>query len=219
MVSSNIIQRTFFIKYEIYSGTAFTFERNNRQYLVSTSHTFPFSENGQSIDFLLMRNNSWLTISSRIFLHPNSSVDIAVLELPEDISPRHPINFGTKALFLSQDAFFLGFPYGKFMEDTTYLNNGFPIPFVKKGIFSTISFYNKDLKMLYLDGMNNPGFSGGPCIFNPIGGGTTPTICGVVKGYLPHEIDVKTPLGVYTFEENSGLIEVHSIDHLDEIKF
>jgi hypothetical protein len=56
----------------------------------------------------------------------------------------------------------------------------------------------------------------GPCVFIRHGE-TDPRICGVVKGYLPHEIEVKTPIGTYNFQENSGLVEVHSIKHVDEI--
>ncbi|MDH5414823.1 MAG: serine protease [Nitrospirota bacterium] len=218
MVPSNILQRTFYIRYEIYLGTGFTFERNGIQYLATTSHTFPFTEDRQELDFSIMRNNDWQVIHSKIYKHTEKSVDIVALTLSQDISPRHPINMGTNNLFLSQDAFFLGFPFGKFMEDTAYLNNGFPIPYVKKGIFSTIPFKLKNLELLYIDGINNPGFSGGPCVFIPHGQ-TVPSICGVVRGYLPHEIEVKTPFGNYTFEENSGLVEVHSINHLNEITF
>lgn len=217
MVTSNILQRTFYIKYETFSGTGFTFERNGVQYLATTSHTFPFTENGQELNFSIMRNNEWIDMESRIYKHTERSVDIVALTLPRDISPRNLINMATD-LFLSQDAFFLGFPFGKFMEDVSYINNGFPIPYVKKGIFSTVPFNHKNVELIYIDGTNNPGFSGGPCVFIPHGQ-TVPTICGVVKGYLPHEIDVKTPFGGYVFEENSGLVEVHSIRHLNEITF
>ena len=218
MITSNTLQRTFYIKYSKFLGTGFTFERNQVQYLVTTGHTFPFTEHNQNVEFMIMHNNKWEVINSKIYKHHDINVDIVVLCLPNDISARLPMYVGTNTLIYAQDCYFLGFPYGKFIEDSDYINKGYPIPFVKKGIFSTIPFKKENLELFYVDGLNNPGFSGGPCIFYPVGQ-TTPSVAGVVKGYFPHIIDVKTPLGEYTFEENSGLVEVHSIKHLSEIEF
>ncbi|MGC4099770.1 serine protease family protein [Ferruginibacter sp.] len=223
MVTRSVLQRTFYIKYQVsdqYStlGTAFTFEINNVQYLATTSHSFTFTEHCQELDILIMRNNEWETIHSKIFKHPKKAVDICILALPNDLSPRHFVEMTDKGVQLGQDTFFLGFPYGKFMD--VEINNDYPIPFVKKGIFSSILIGGQnpppDVYSFYLDAMNNPGFSGGPCCFIPAGK-NLPAICGIIKGYHPHEIEVKTPLGNYTFEENSGLVEVHSIHHLFEI--
>lgn len=218
MVTSNIIQRTFYIKYQNYLGTGFTFERNGTQYLASVKHIFSLAESGQHIEFSLMRNNEWITVNSIIQKHKTKSVDIAILSLPEDISPRHPIELSIEGMTMSQDAFFLGFPLGHFMEDTNYLNNGYPIPFVKQGIVSTIPITKDGLQLFYLDALNNPGFSGGPCVAFP-NNNQLPRIYGITKGYLPDPIDVNTPFGNYGFESNSGLVEIHSINHLKEIVF
>lgn len=222
MIARNILQRTFHIKYQVDSeavfstlGTAFTFEREGKQYLATASHSFPFTEHEQTLDFLVMFKNNWICINSKIYKHPNKHVDIVALALPKDISPRLEIKMIGKGLIIGQDCFFLGFPYGKFMEAKD-ANNGYPLPFAKKGICSSIIRDDDNVVRFYLDGMNNPGFSGGPGIFVP-SGEESPAIFGVVKGYLPHEVEVKTPFGQYSFEENSGIVEVHSIAHLDEI--
>lgn len=61
---------------------------------------------------------------------------------------------------------------------------------------------------LYLDGINNPGFSGGPVIASQLGIGGHMAIVGVISGY-------RTNAGTFLFEdmdtgllarENSGLI-------------
>ena len=39
------------------------------------------------------------------------------------------------------------------------------LPFLKKGIMSAIDSQNPDAIVVYIDGFNNPGFSGGPVIF------------------------------------------------------
>ena len=165
MVNTHSLYRTFYIRYQIYLGTAFTFERDAIQYLATVGHIFPHAQNGDEIEFSIMQNNARINFNSKIFKHPDLAVDIAILTLPNDISNRYPINLSIANLKLSQETYFLGFPLGRFMEDTSYLNNGYPIPFVKKGIFSSLPFHKDGLQLMYIDGMNNPGFSGGPCIF------------------------------------------------------
>jgi hypothetical protein len=216
MITTNILQRTFYIRNQQYLGAGFTFEKNDSQYLASVSHTFPFTEHGQQIEFSIMRGADWVTMSGNILKHPNPDVDIVIIALTSDISPRLPITLAMQELILGREAFFLGFPLGNFMEDTQYLNDGYPIPFVKKGIVSTMPIKKNDLLLFYLDGINNPGFSGGPCVFPRVGAGG-PIVCGIIKGYLPQKIEVNTPFGDYGFNANSGLIEVHSINHLHEI--
>ena len=223
MVTSAILQRTFHIKYDyapghaFTTGTAFTFEQENVQFLATTAHTFPYVENRAELYFSVMRHGEWHAVKSKIFIHPITRIDIAVLTLPADISPRHEIELGVGQLFLSQDAYFLGFPYQKFMLDTEDVNNGFPFPYVRRGSFATIPFRQDELELIYVDGTNNPGFSGGPCVFNKIGS-QQHTVCGLVKGYFPHEVQIETPFGdKYFFNANSGLVEVHSIRHLLEM--
>jgi hypothetical protein len=216
MVTRVILERTIFIKYQIYTGSAFTFERNEIQYLATARHLFPFIENHEKVTFSIKWKNEWHEIPSRIHKHPNDLVDIVILELPQDLSPRREMKLSAADVFLSQDAFFVGFPLGRYMEDANFINDGYPLPYVKKGIFSALMF-NVVPHIMYLDGINNPGFSGGPCVYR-LQDEKIPTICGVVKGYVPHQIEVKTPFGSYPFTENSGLVEVHSISHLDEIE-
>jgi hypothetical protein len=216
MITANILQRVFFVKYENYTGTAFTYERNNIQYLISTLHTFPFLTNKQEINFYISRNSSWMDLKGQCFIHPSSDVDIVVIKLPYDISPRHPVGYSTEGMYLSDDAYFMGYPYGSYMTGVNHLNNGFPLPFVKKATISTLEIKKGLSEIIYLDGINNPGFSGGPCVFRK-GNTNDISVIGVVKGYIPNEIEINHPLGSYKYNENSGIIEVHSIKNLDGI--
>jgi hypothetical protein len=215
MVYSNIYQRTFFIKYDRYNGTAFTFERDGVQYLASTGHTFPYVTNGQQIQYFIYRNNNWIEMEGYIYLHPNSQVDICIISLPRDISQRHPIILTSVGMALSMDVYFLGFPYGRFMDVAQPVNSGYPIPYVKKGIISSFSVID-GVEIIFLDGMNNPGFSGGPCIYMKRNT-TIPVVIGIIKGYVPNEIQFNSPLGPITYNENSGIVDVQSIKYLDDI--
>ena len=71
-------------------------------------------------------------------------------------------------MIYGQDAYFLGFPYGLKSEYEDF-NNNFPVPFVKKAIVSSLDT-DKDCnrQIIFLDGHNNPGFSGGPVVFTEL---------------------------------------------------
>ncbi|WKN30317.1 hypothetical protein PZB74_15235 [Porifericola rhodea] len=217
MITSNILQRVFFVKYEKYKGTAFTYERDKTQYLVSVSHTFPYLNNEQEITYSIFQNNKWTELKGTIYKHPSPNADVVMISLSSYISPLHPIEYSVKGLSLSGDAYFLGFPYGKYMEDYNNLNNGYPLPFVKRALISTLDVKKEDIPVIYLDGMNNPGFSGGPCVFKKPNSNDL-VVFGVIKGYMPNIVKVNSPFGEFEYTENSGIIEVHSINLLNGIK-
>ena len=111
---------------------------------------------------------------------------------------------------------FLGFPYLEIDPAFKEINNGYPQPFVKKGIVANMS-----PGLLFLDGHNNPGFSGGPVVFN------TPQsrdykIAGVVSGYRATSQPVKEheqDSSSITFDENAGIVVAYSINFaIDLIK-
>jgi hypothetical protein len=66
-----------------------------------------------------------------------------------------------------QDVFFAGFPFGLFTGGAN-INDLYPVAFVKKGIMSA-SANEKGATTIYIDGHNNPGFSGGPIVFRDFG--------------------------------------------------
>lgn len=78
--------------------------------------------------------------------------------------------------------FFAGFPYGLFTSGVN-VNDLYPIAFVKKGIMSASSA-EKGATMIFLDGHNNPGFSGGPIVYRDLDRNTfVYKLAGVVSGF------------------------------------
>ena len=73
----------------------------------------------------------------------------------------HPLSTSDAGIIFGQDVCFLGFPYCLHTE-LGEVNRNFPLPFIKK---STFSASDDKWNVLYLDGDNNPGFSGGPVVF------------------------------------------------------
>jgi hypothetical protein len=113
-----------------------------------------------------------------------------------------------------QRIFFLGYPWG---FETRYEDQPEGrVPFIKSGVMSAL-VTEGGVKHLYLDGHNNPGFSGGPVVFNKEGDSRQPHFCGVIAGY-PAE-----PQEVYKGDKldpdliamaNSGIVVATDIEHV-----
>jgi S1-C subfamily serine protease len=191
-VSSNILQRVFLIKYGQKFGSSFTIDVQNRQYLVTARHIVNGIKDGDSIE--IFHDNQWKSVKVKPLYTEPSKVDIVVLVLPMQISPSHPLELSSSGLFVSQNTYFLGFPYGLNMEGKT-LNNGYPLPFVKQGICSAFYFSPNKFTVIFVDGINNPGFSGGPMVYVDQ---TTKklTVAAVVSAYRSQEDKVLRKLSL-----------------------
>lgn len=203
-------------------GSAFTIERDGRQYLISARHLIKEIKDDDSIELLNKGNWSSYTVK-RIAVEP-PSVDIAVLALPLPLPETFPIKTDGSAI-LSEELYFLGFPYGLMIPGVVQ-NSGFHLPLVKRGIVAGLG-QEQGVRFLLLDGHNNPGFSGGPIVrSNP---GQTPVIIGVVSGYrhsdepiylqqYPNESQPK-PSELY-YRENTGIVVgigiKHALDAIDK---
>ena len=118
----------------------------------------------------------------------------------------------TDGVTMGQQVWFLGYPFG--LGSPVSSDNRTLIPFMKRGAMSAIDYTNPDAIVLYIDGFNNPGFSGGPIIFWSFTKHAY-QIIGVVRGYQEDTAKVlingqhaDTPLLV-----NSGILIGYSIDH------
>lgn len=211
-VTTNILQRAFQLQSENGMGTCFTIDVDNRQYLVTARHNVNTIVDCAEIN--IKHNKIWKILDVTLVGHCEGEIDISVLAAKRQLSPTHPINIGEDGVVLGQDLYFLGFPYG-LTNEAGELNNNFPLPLVKKAIFSGMPRTSDD-KLFLLDGHNNPGFSGGPVIFHPQNG--TPndiSILGVISGYINRMMpiyldDKESPL---RFGYNTGIIRSYSITH------
>lgn len=111
-----------------------------------------------------------------------------------------------------QDVFFLGYP--------SFDNNLFAaqdtsfgiLPLVKKAVFPGGRRVN-NYYLTFLDGHNNPGFSGGPIVFHDTFSDRN-CIMGIISGYF-HESKFTKKGGVPTqdyVKENSGIIACYTIE-------
>jgi len=200
MVSSNIIQRVLFVRYRDNVGTGFTIEKEDKQYLVSAKHVFPGLTQPDEIS--VFKDGDWRKITVDPLFCKDNDIDIVAFDIGDKIiTPNNEVQIGTGGdFFASQDAYFLGFPYG-LSTDSGEINNKYPFPFIKKCI---ISAFNK--QTIYLDGHNNRGFSGGPVV--TVDSGNAIKIIGVVSGFLGDDQN-KT--------ENSGIFYANRISFITEV--
>ena len=212
ILTTNIVQRVFCLFYGNSYGTCFTLDFEGRQYIATAKHVVQNIKDEDTV--LILQESQRKTMPVKLVGHTAGPADISVLATNLQLSPTHPVSLSSEGAFMSGDVYFLGFPY-RYSSEGGEWNNNFPIPFVKKGILSAV---NAKTGELYLDGHNNPGFSGGPVVYMD---GKKPVVIAVVSAYKaePKAIygeGMKT--GLFS-DENTGIVIAHKIEHaLDLIK-
>lgn len=215
LITSNVLQRVYLIKYGSKYGTAFTIEVDNKQYLITAKHNLPAIK-AENVTIEMFQEKTWKKLEIKVVKIKNSKVDIIILAPPFQLSPVRPFHPTLDDVIVSQDLYFLGFPYMINFDDKG-LNRKFPLPFIKKGILSALDISKKKGTILYIDGHNNPGFSGGPIVF----WNTAKKqfhVGGVIQGYRAEKSKVysqKGDTGLETYT-NTGIIIGYSIDHAVE---
>jgi hypothetical protein len=222
MVPSEILQKVFFIKYGNSTGTCFLVSIDSCDYLITAKHIFPNTTPLKTpVDIEILHNSGWKKFKPNLLFHSNPNIDIAVLDLKSNAVKKIAFDIGSKNFYLSQECFFLGFPFGIRIDDTKEgsRNNGFPLPFVKKAIISAFSSDSIATTQIFLDGHNNSGFSGGPVVISNLGTGHAHKmrIIGVISAYLSEDKIIKTPYGDLINRENSGIVLSYAFDHVYEI--
>ena len=225
--TTNVVQKTFLIMQNGRSGTAFAIENDGREYLVTARHVIRNA--GAPIEIL--HDKKWKRLPVNGTFRHSDEPDVATITLNVQIAPRHATQTTTAGVVMGQDMTFLGFPFG--WNNTQFgFNNGYPIPFVKAAALSAVVKNGANV-VVYLDGHNNPGFSGGPIVADrdpkdALDSG--PKIIGIVSGFppekTPHPSEFDPPLtslGGFPVRDdhvhptNSGFVKGYSIEHAVEL--
>jgi len=199
------------------SGTCFYMPLDGRHYLVTAKHLFTSS---LTVSKDIWVKGSWQQIDGRVICQQGSEIDIVAIEVAE-LGIFHRVDsvvYASDGTLLSAEAFFLGFPYG--IRNERVKGQVWPAPLVKKAVISGIAEDTDGNAVgFYLDGHNNPGFSGGPCVTATAKGSWQ--IFGVVSSYLPQREILYDERGNerMVLLENSGIFVCHNIDGIiDEIR-
>ena len=220
MITTNIIHRTFHIRWNDSTGTGFTVDRGSKQYLVTARHVVHGIESGNAIN--VYHDNEWKSLVVNVVGIGKGDVDVAVLACSVRLSPSHPLIASEAQLGYGQPVSFLGYPFGG-DAGGEQINRGVPLPFVKSGIVSAIEF--GEVSRIFLDAHGNKGFSGGPVVFVPYGRPRNEfRVAGIVSFYpIPELVPIvdrngntitdrrRKPIGYV--KENPGFVVAIGIKH------
>lgn len=212
MITANIYHRTYRIRVNQSYGTCFAIDVDQRQYLITAKHVVNGLPNHGQV--AIFYQNDWYPITvSRVGELPGTT-DLSILAPDVQLTPRRPLplNPSSDGIVFGQDVYFLGFPYNLF-ADIGEMNRNFPLPFVKKAILSSMSKDENDVQRFFLDGHNNPGFSGGPVVFKKPGENEY-SVASVISGYRYERSPIYRGESATPFEhrDNTGIVISYDID-------
>ena len=199
IVTTNALQRTLFIKKDDSLGTAFTVDRDDRQYIVTARHVVDGIASNDVIE--IRHEQQWKQAQVELVGVGDDQVDVTILTCGALMTPTHPLEPSSSGLAHGQPVAFLGFPYG-WDSGAERINNGYPMPFVKAGIVSAIIFGSTS--RIYIDAHGNPGFSGGPLVFTQPGQPIRYKVAGVISD---------SPQDPIT-KDHAGFVRAISIEHV-----
>ena len=213
-VTPNLIYRTFMIKHPVTGGgSGFFIEHNGQQYIISAAHLLPGFKTDEKLTIVnpITLDDLQVTITDVITTGSN---DVIVLkptqELFEPLS-RFPVEVASGInFFIGESVFFAGYPLGT--EVTMLINNEKRlVPFLKRANVALIADF-KGGRYLFLDGVNTPGFSGGPIFKVEPNSGKT-YLLGVISGYRnePKRVNQGNRETEFWVNLNSGIVVAHPL--------
>jgi S1-C subfamily serine protease len=213
-VTSNLINRTVMIKHLLTGGgSGFFLEYKGQQYIITAAHVLPGFKAGENLTLVNPASLAEVQIGIKEVIQTGGN-DVIVLkptqEFFETLS-RFPVVVGDGSSYLvGESVFFAGYPLA---TEITMRVEGERrlVPFVKRANVALIAEFNGG-RYLFLDGINTPGFSGGPIFKIELNSGKT-YILGVVSGYKnePKRVLQGTKETDFWVNLNSGIIVAHPI--------
>jgi hypothetical protein len=209
-------------------GAAFAVGVEGREYWITAKHMVngkkhpPYGVAGVTSVVLKLQNRvtgSWTRVNFKV-LETGKDIDIVVLVATNplvktigDLAPamaHAPLNLpraSSVGIQLGQHCGFVGYPFPAW--PATVQNGKFLFPYAKSCVLAA---EDEAHSLWWLDGHNNPGFSGGPVYF---GNGPDLKIAAVVSGYQPEGAEVtrlsESPSDHHiTEEETNYLAHVNS---------
>lgn len=208
-VPSDLVRQIFYVKTNEGTGTGFVIEYKQKQFLITAKHVVQGLPS-KNAKIQVFRSEEWKDYSADILTPANKEVDIAVLELRVPLVTTYwPTELSPGLVNLGGQVYFLGFPHGLHsILQTEY------VPFVKAGVLSGLDGSDSTAVVMYIDGFNNPGFSGGPVVAFD-NEHQHWKIIGVIQGYYPEA--ARTRVGKEDVDTkilmNSGILVAYSIKH------
>lgn len=225
--TGNVLTRVYQVRFNRETGTAFLLDYEDRQYFVTARHVMESAGETATVEMLGPTIKDWKSYPVTVLKGKNKCIDVAILVPNEKkLSNADPIPYPYNYAF-GQEAYFLGFPYGLY---TTFGAHG-GVALIKHAYVSArvscaaiFPDGDKDQNLLLLDGLNNPGFSGGPVVapdmFSPFTNVRTQKLIGIISGFQsensPLRVDGRALPNAST-PTNTGIIVVTPIEGAVEL--
>jgi hypothetical protein len=198
--TNNILFRVLMVRSQFDYGTIFSIDVDQREYWITAKHILTGAKHppygsvaSQTVTLKILSpdasRETWLPETFSV-IDPGKDIDIIVLAPREPLltEPIPTLPAESNGVVIGGDCSFLGFPASiagvwraRFSEQGAW----FWMPFIKHCTVS--GRFVEPLNYWVLDGINNPGFSGGPVVFLT---GPAQKILGVVSGYYSEPTDV-----------------------------
>ena len=164
-VTVNVLNRVVRIRTTSGLCSGFTIDLLGRQYLVTAKHCIPTAAPGE-VRLEWWHYDRWNGIQGRPIFASSADVDIVAFGLSKAITVQYQFEATLDGVMAGQQVYFAGYPFGLASRGGVPGPAGFgELPFLKSGILSALDSRNPGAVVLYVDGQNNPGFSGGPIVF------------------------------------------------------
>lgn len=210
---ADVMRNTFMMVTDSGQATCFLAAQNSNQLLITAKHVFKKADYKlHQVHIKVNIQNKWKEFSAKIYWPPDTLVDIAVMKIEESIELVTPLEIaGPSDCSVGKDCAFFGFPYGVFYSKAAAEK----VPFAKRAMISAL--YKE---IVFLDGINNPGFSGGPVVLWS-DNAQRPKLFGVISGYYPQTNKLKLTTSKHErsvdYQENSGIIYCYPLFDIENI--
>lgn len=225
-VTANALYHVVKVRFEGTWMSGFVAEVDGHQYLVTARHLLD-GKRPTVCDVELWHEKAWQSKKATVIYPVSPDVDIVAMDLGGPITMTgagRPFDVDGGSIGLGQQIFFLGFPYNLSTRGNVLAPPGMDeLAFIKSGVLSALDTSNSDAVVIYLDGHNNPGFSGGPIVYTHK---KSLKVLGVIKGFtqvgrpVVKKKDLNNPTAPAHEDlfvgTNTGIVVGYNIRHIIE---
>lgn len=196
ILTGEYITAVFHATYAHGNFTCFLISDGENEFFVTCRHSVNSLAPGDAIFIQHEAQRFEIRVQQRIF---DENADVAVFTIGHRLRAGIPYERLDSGLIAGQEVRVIGFPLGLQMEGRDF-NNGWPVGFIRSGIFSGMTSQG-DVPVMHFDVHNNLGLSGAPIFKRNLNNGTT-ELCGIVCNYL-----FDRPMVAYTRNSENEEIE------------
>ena len=153
-------------------GTAFTIREKEKEFLITAYHVAEHAIEKNTNEVSLIIGKGKETLGTRIYekiIHIDEEQDIIILETPKWMHRDQLPLTSTPEMALGQEVMWMGYPKG-FSGGLWLPDTKSPIGIAGKGVIGALKPPPKIQNNGFLiEGGMNPGYSGGPVVYNPSG--------------------------------------------------